>query len=57
MVYRGYEIKRILYQGVVCYRTPGIPGNDIAVRIEAAKRWIDSWILENRATNKKYFCK
>ena len=46
--YKGYEIKRVVYQDCNNYTVPSLPGNDIAGDLKTAKKWIDQWIYENR---------
>jgi len=49
MDYRGYEIKRVMYQGLANYAVPALPGQDMAASVKTAERWIDSHIREKRA--------
>jgi len=50
MLYRGYEIKRINYQGCVCYIVPQLTRqgeqHEVATNLKTAKRWVDLHIWD-----------
>lgn len=49
MDYKGYEIKRVMFEDSICYTVPGLPslsGVDIAANIKTAMKWIDAYLQE-----------
>ena len=54
MKYKGFEIKKIVYQDCINYVVPFLSREDIAVNVKTAKKWIDAYIAEKNSVLHTY---